>query len=185
VPIRGSDSDIEGQLVFRLDPRGEAVLETEPNVAGSTGQFINGRAMAATLLPRLPGKAVGVGDRWLDTIYVEASEEASRVEGHSIIQHTVMSDTLLGGRRIVRVSLEGEDHRRIEATQAGMSVSQTLDGRGEGLVLWDPGARAVVEYRYGSELNGTMEMSAMSFPLTVHVRSESVLVLETAPDRAR
>jgi hypothetical protein len=172
-----SEASIDGALTFDLDRRGAVTVTSMPEVAGAAVHFVTPEAMAATLFPRLPGGPVRPGDTWTDTIRVGAGGEGGLVEGTSVVAYAVKGDTVIAGRALVRVELTGEDRRDLEASEAGMEVSQTLAGSSTGWFLWDAVRGVPYEYVRESELTGRMEVRDLPFPLSLRMTSRNELRL--------
>lgn len=172
-----TEESIEGLLVFDLDPKGLATVVAAPDVEGAVARFMTPEAMAVTLFPRLPGRAVHAGDTWTDTIRVDTDGEAGSVVGTSIVTHTVAGDTVVAGRLLLLVELVGEDRRELAARQAGMEVNQILSGSSTGWFLWDVSRGVPYGSVRESELTGTMEVTGVPFPLSIRVTSRNELRL--------
>lgn len=174
---RASEADIQGTLDFVLDPRGRVTVTGEPELSGNAPDFLTGAAMAQTLFPRLPGRAVTPGDTWTDTIRVDSETPSGSIEAESVVTYTAGRDTTVAGRRLLRVDLRSEDQRYVEGSQGGMDLSQDLSGDSEGWFLWDLEAHELVESVTESELTGTMDVAAAPIPFSVRLRGTSVLRL--------
>lgn len=174
-------ADFGGPLVFSLDRRGVPTLIESPGIPGEAARFLAPDVLAATLLPRLPGRAVTPGHRWTDTVRVDAETADTRVEGASIVTYTVRGDTAVGARSLLEVTLVARDRRRITGNESGMRVSRSLTGGSTGWFLWDLHRGLLHESVYDTELTGTMEIASAPFPLSLRVRSRTELRLVDAP----
>lgn len=170
---RFDEENVDGPLVFDLDRTGEVTVVSTPDLSGTASEMMSVATVASTLLPRLPGRVVGPGERWTDTVQVSANEAAGRIEMTSIVEYTVVGDTLVDGRPMVRVDFVTDDSRRVQASTQGMDINQDIGGEGTGWFLWDPGARLVHSQYSMSELAGTMEVSGAPFPLPLAVEAVS------------
>lgn len=179
-PRSTGTSAVDEPLVFALDRRGESTVVSSPDVGDPMARFLSPEALAATLFPRLPGRAVEVGHRWTDTVEVDAEGPETRVRATSIVRYTVVGDTAVGGRSLLQVALEAEDHREIAGT-GDTAVRHTLDGGSTGWFLWDPFRGLLHESVRDSDLSGTMEVEGAPFPLSLRVRSRTELRLVDVP----
>jgi hypothetical protein len=178
-PNTASASEVSGTMVFNLDRRGRAELTRSPELRGLAGDFMTPAAMVASLFPRLPGRAVGVGETWTDTIVVDAQRANGSVAGTSVVTYTVAGDSVMDGRTLVRVTHVSEDRMHTEGAQAGFDVVQDLAGDSEGHFLWDLAQGLLFESVTVSDYRGSMNVSAAPFPMSVSVRSTSTLRLHT------
>lgn len=177
-PQTASGSQVSGNMVFNLDRRGRTEFVEGPELEGLAEQFLTPAAMAATLFPRLPGRAVAVGDMWTDTVDVNAQQSTGSTSAHSVVTFTVAGDTTVAGRSLLKVTFTSDDTQHTEGAQAGFDVVQDLSGESEGHFLWDMAAGMVYESVTESDLTGNMNVSAAPFPLSVAVRSTSTLRLQ-------
>jgi hypothetical protein len=180
-PVTADASGISGPLVFSLDRRGVATVVSQPEVQLSAQTFFQPLAVAHTFFPRLPGRAARAGDAWTDTIHYEGPQGAGSVNTTAVMKYTVMGDTLVGGRSLVKIGVEGSADSRASGSFGGMDFSQNMSGTTTGWVLWDLGRSLMTEMFDDSDAKGSMDVSAASFPLTVHVRGRSRARL--APER--
>lgn len=181
-PTQTATTDaIDGPLVFSLDRRGEVTVVSSPEVDPEAARFLSPETTAATLFPRLPGRAVELGDTWTDTVAVDATQPGTSVTGASIVTYTVAGDTLVAGHRLLKVTLVAADHRVVTGTQQGMEINQSLDGSSEGWFLWDTARGLLQESIYDSDLTGTMEVDVAPFPMSIRVRSRRDVRLAGGP----
>lgn len=183
-PLTGSreitEEEIEGPLVFTLEPDGETSIHETPELASAAAGFVAPRSLARTFFPRFPVRAWAPGMTWTDTVTVDASSEGVQTASRSVIRYTAEGDTVVGGRTLLRVRMAGEDRRSVEGAMAGMDMTQDLSGSSEGWFLWDPALGLHTELVYRSDLTGTMEVSGAPFPLSVRVRSTARTALQEA-----
>ena len=179
-----TEEAIEGPLVFRIDPVGAATVVSTPSVSGAAARFLTPAATASTFFPRVPGRAVARGDTWTDTVLVDAAQAGGSVAGTSVVTYTIVGDTLIRERYLVRVDLAGEDERVLSSDQAGMEIRQALAGTSTGWFLWDPALGLPYESVRDSELVGTMELPEVPFPFSIRLtsRNESRLVEAESDD---
>lgn len=168
-----TEEQIEGLLVFSLDPVGTATVVSTPTVGGGAAQFVTPAATAATFFPRVPGREVARGDTWTDTVLVDADQGGGSVAGTSVVTYTIAGDTVISERYLVRVDLAGQDERVLSSDQADMAIRQSLAGTSTGWFLWDPALGLPYESVRDSELIGTMEVAEVPFPFSIRLRSRS------------
>lgn len=172
-PAVADESGISGPLVFSLDRRGVSTLVAQPDVSGDARQFFEPLSLAHMFFPRLPGRGVQPGEAWTDTIHYEGRQGDGDMKATAIMTYTVMGDTLVGERRVLKLAMEGTSESSVSGTVSGMDYNQKVSGSVKGWVLWDL-QRALMTEMYGdTDATGTMDVSAAPFPLTVHVRGQS------------
>ncbi len=177
-PVRIDESDVEGALIFSLDRTGNAVIAERPEVEVGASQMVSGFALAHGFFPGLPGRAAVVGDAWVDTVRYEGAEGAGSRSETAILRYTVVGDTAVAGRDLLRIDVEGESETSAELEVAGMTVSQRsrLDIRG--WVLWDAEAGLMYERRSESSGRGTASVPMVPNPIPIQVRSHQHARLE-------
>ena len=174
-PERADIDDVEGSLVFTLDPRGAATVVTKPDLRGTAVQMVDPATVAHGFFPRLPGTPPTPGMTWTDTIAYESDSGEASSQVRSIITYTVVGDTVVDGRSLLRVDTEGSDERTAEGTTAGMDFVQNVSGTVEGFFLWDLAAGKLHTQFTESDMSGTMELAAAPFPLGVAMRASSLV----------
>ncbi len=177
-PASADESGIEGPLVFTLDRKGAATLVSQPKLSQSAQQFFQPVLMAQTFFPRLPGRGVSPGESWTDTIRAEGAQGEGSVSSVSVVTYTAAGDTVVDGRSLVRITLDGTTDQTASGFIAGMDFSQSATGSMSGWVLWDMGRGLMVESYTDSEARGSMDVSAAPFPLGIRVRQQSRVKLQ-------
>ena len=176
-PITVDEGDIEGPLVFSLDRKGAATLISGPTLSGQAKQFFPSLSTAHSFFPRVPGTGVNVGDTWTDTIHYEGPEGDGEVTANSVLTYTVVGDTMVDGRNLLKFTFTGTQDSSASGVTAGMDFSQDVSGTVEGYVLWDMSAGIMVERFTDSDGRGSMEVSAAPFPLSIRARGQSTVKL--------
>lgn len=176
-PVTADGSGIGGPIVFTLDAQGRVGEVTQPEITGNARQFVRPLTTAATFFPRLPGRAMDAGATWTDTIRIEGSDASGRVSSVKVVTSTVVGDTTVAGLALLKVVTEGTEDSSSSGVIAGMDFSQDVRGDVEGWFLWDGRRGVVVESYEQADLRGDMDVSAAPFPLTVRIRSQSIVRL--------
>lgn len=161
---RGDESEIDGPIVFTIDRMGAGTLVSAPTVQGVAAQAVSPGAMAAGFFPRLPGRAVTMGETWTDTVSISTQEDAGTNEGTTVYVFTAVGDTVVAGRSLLKVSFTSDDERTSLMSQQGADIRQDVSGSGDGFYLWDAGRNLVVEQYIEARLRGTMEVSVAPMP---------------------
>ncbi len=176
-PERADTDDVEGPLVFNLDRRGVATVVTLPELSGNAAQMVSGASMAHTFFPRLPGESPTMGMAWSDTIAFEAEEAGNNTVAEIIVNYTVVGDTLVDGRNLLKVDMTAQDDRTSEGVTQGMGFVQSVSGDVTGYFLWDLSAGMLHSMVQESEMFGTMEVDMAPFPLDISMRGKTVITL--------
>jgi hypothetical protein len=161
---RGDESEIDGPVVFTIDRKGAGTLVSGPTIEGVAAQAVSPGAMAAGFFPRLPGRAVTVGETWTDTVTISTQEEAGTNEGTTVYDFTARGDTVVAGRTLLKVTFTMDDERMSQMSQMGADITQDVSGQGDGFYLWDSSRSLIVEQYAEARMRGTMEVSIAPVP---------------------
>jgi len=175
--ITADESQISGPLVFTLDRRGRTSIVSRPETKGPATQFFGALSLAHSFFPRLPGRAIGPGDEWTDTIRYSGKEGQGQVDAVIVAHYTAVSDTTVAGRSLLKIAMTGTSDLHVTGVTAGMDVSQDLTGKLEGVILWDPVRGLMAESSVAGDARGPMEVSAAPFPLNVRARQRTTIRL--------
>ncbi|MDX1492876.1 MAG: hypothetical protein R3253_02290, partial [Longimicrobiales bacterium] len=141
-------------------------------------QFVSGLVLANHFFPGLPGSAAGVGDSWVDTVSYRGSEGSGERSETAILRYTVVGDTLMGGRLLREIGVQGTSESEATIAVQGMQVSQTGEVEIQGHVLWDPTAGVMVERRTEARGSGTASAPIAPAPLPIQIRSVQTIRLQ-------
>ncbi|MDT8342565.1 MAG: hypothetical protein RQ751_13725 [Longimicrobiales bacterium] len=172
-PQRMTAADVEGPLVFDLDSRGRATVVSTPEVSSAAASLLGPTEMAHSFFPRLPDARPAPGMAWTDTIAYQAEEGPGSVVARTVMTYTVVGDTVVAGRSLLRVDLAGNVTRTLEGATAGMSVLQDMTGTVRGHFLWDVARGVLHSQEAHSELTGVMDVDAAPYPMDMTVRTVS------------
>ena len=172
-PITADGSGISGPVVFSLDRRGTPTLESQPEVTGSSASFFQPLEVAHMFFPRLSGRAAHPGDTWTDTIHFESSRQEGDLAYTTVLKYAVAGDTVVAGRSLLKIAVEGTAESTTSGSVGGMDFSQKVSGDVTGWVLWDV-ERALMTEMFGStDANGTMDVSVAPYPMSIHYMKQS------------
>jgi hypothetical protein len=177
-PASADETGIEGPLVFTLDRKGAATIVSQPKLSQSAQQFFQPVLLAQTFFPRLPGRGVSAGESWTDTIRAEGAQGEGSISSVFVVTYSAAGDTVIDGRSLVRITLQGTTDQTASGLIAGMDFSQTATGNMSGWILWDMRRGLMVESYTDSEARGSMDVSAAPFPLGIRVRQQSRVKLQ-------
>jgi len=161
-----------------LDRKGAATIVSQPKLNQSAQQFFQPLLMAHTFFPRLPGRGVAPGESWTDTIHAEGPQGEGQMSTDMVVTYKVAGDTMVGGRSVLRLDMDGTVDQTASGLIAGMDFTQSAAGTMTGWVLWDMRGGLMVENYTESDAKGTMDVSAAPFPLGIRVRTQSRVKLQ-------
>lgn len=162
--LTATESDIEGPLVFTLDSKGRGTAVTVPETKGSAEQLVAPISFVHEFFPRLPGGAVDPGATWTDTISWEASTAEGDMSTVSVLNYTLVGDTVVDGTSLLHIAYTGKSEIVGAGVTEGMEVMQTFSGDTEGMFLWDTAKGIMVAGKSSQDMDGTVEVPAAGMP---------------------
>ncbi len=176
--VRADESGIDAPVVFTMDRRGRTTLVSAPELDETTEQFFSPITVASSMFPRVPGRAVEPGYMWTDTVNIDGQQGGGTVKSVSVLNYTVVGDTVVDGRSLLRFDFEGTVESASAGVTAGMDFTQNASGDASGYVLWDMQRSLVVEMFSEGDMRGSMEVAAAPFPLGMRMRAQSRMKLK-------
>jgi len=170
-PIRLDEGDIQGSLIYSLDRQGNATVEQLPEVRDEASQMISGLALAHGFLPGLPGRALEAGESWVDTVSFEGVDGPGSRSETSVVRYTVVGDTVVDGRSLLSIVLDGSTDTSNDMEISGMTVSQTSELELKGHLLWDLSTGMMIESRRSASGSGTVRVPVAPAPLPIEIRT--------------
>ncbi|HSH75067.1 MAG TPA: hypothetical protein VLA09_05270, partial [Longimicrobiales bacterium] len=138
-----------------------------------------GPAVAHSIFPGLPGRAVAMGDRWVDTVAYSDDLSGGEASQRSITEYTVVGDAVVEGRSLVEITFKGTSDSRQTMALQGAEVRQETLTEIEGHVLWDVERGLLFEREMRSVGTGTVRVALAPGPLPTRVESRSRVRLQT------
>ncbi len=176
---------VTGSLEFVIGPLGEVEVISTPEVPGDglvppTPISFN----AEELFPRFPGRPIGAGDTWADTVVTTEDlagldlpiPAGGTAETTVVYTYTLVGDTLVDGRTLQKVAVNSEMTEQPALDVGGEEVGGDMTNTVAGYVLWDPERRLVVVADLVRTMEGTMQMMGMSMSMTAAGRARMLLV---------
>ncbi len=166
-------SDVGGPIGVDLSFRGVVAVVDTPAVTAAFEEVVGVEALVRPLFVRLPGYAVRAGARWVDTVVTREESGGTASTGTSVIVSTLLGDTLVNGRRLLRIGTHTETSLEVVGTSGGAEIEEQLSGTVEGRVLWDPEASLLFARTESGELSGTLVLpgtGAPAMPVSARVR---------------
>jgi hypothetical protein len=170
-PVEIDESSVRGDLAFSLDRVGDATVTRRPAVADEASQMISGLSLAHTFFPALPGRATEAGDSWVDTLSYSGDDGPGSMSESSVLSYTVAGDTVVDGRSLLLIEVEGTTTSANDMEFSGMPVSQESELAVRGYVLWDPASGIMFEQYRESTGSGVVSVPVVPAPLPVSVRT--------------
>ena len=168
--VRLDESEVDGALIFSLDRKGNATVTSRPDVSEAASRMISGLGTAHTFFPGLPGQVVSPGDQWIDTVSYEGDAELGATSELTILQYTVVGDTAVDGRSLLRIALAGTSKLSSAMELQGMQLAQSSTVDVEGHVLWDVGSGLMFELVKTGAGQGSVEMAIAPQGLPIEVK---------------
>ncbi len=172
-PVTADESGIEGPLVFTMGRRGDVTVSTLPTLSGNADMLFGGVSLANQFFPRLPDDAIAMGDSWTDTTSWEAEEGGGNVSVTVVSNFTVVGDTVVDGRALLKINGTARTQMDTRSTTQGMDIFQSIDIASEGYLLWDTQVGLPYESHMTLEGNGSIEVSAAPEPFSMTLRGQS------------
>ncbi len=166
-PMSIDEGSVMGELVFRLDRRGDVTVVSMPEIDAAAGQLVPPQQIAHSFFPGLPGRAVSIGDTWTDTIAYESDVGGGQT---SILEYTVVGDTLVEGRSLLSIAFQGTADMTQALSMQGTEISQATNLVIEGRVLWD--LQRGIMFERVTNATGTGTVRAALLPAELPTRFE-------------
>ncbi|MYH51775.1 MAG: hypothetical protein F4139_02370 [Gemmatimonadetes bacterium] len=167
--------DVSGTLDILADRYGIVEVASFPEVSGPLAPMSSFPTLPYLLFPRLEEGATDPGSTWTDSVTTSTEGEVD-LTSTTVTSYTLMGDTVVEDRTLVRIDVEANIALELEADQQGTMIGQALEGSANGFVLWDPERRLVVYGQFARDLEGDMTMAGIP-PIPVGISGPTVLVL--------
>lgn len=141
-------------------------------LGGEVGMLAHTRMMAA--LPMMPGRALRIGETWVDTVHVDTEQDGIALKGTTIISGTYRADSTANGRAVNIVDIVSVTSMSGTGTMQGTAVDQTMKIDGTVRVLWDQARHLPVRQEANMTMN--MQMIAGGMNMDMQGRTRSVTV---------
>jgi hypothetical protein len=168
-PVTLDGSAVRGNLRFSLDRMGNSTVLERPEVSDIAIQMVSSLGLAHTFFPGLPGSAVTVGDGWVDTVSYEGPEGPGVRSERAVLRYTATGDTVVAGRPLLVLSVEGNMESSTDLVVGGMAISQSTIRNITGSVLWDLQNGLMFESVRTETGSGTVRVPIAPGPLPIQV----------------
>lgn len=152
------EGEIGGPFTVRVSHTGLVEVVDTPSLGQALLDIAGPENLVRPLFAQLPGRPVEIGDRWVDTVATVEEIAGTRSVARSVITSTLEGDTVVAGRRLLRILTESANTIEVTGVSGGVDVEQRLTGVTTGTVLWDETARLLVERVVTGELAGTLTL---------------------------
>lgn len=161
-PVMGTRSadadDVTGPLALVLSRQGHVEVGAMPSLDSAVADLTPFPGVAFEMFPRLPGRPIGQGGTWVDTVTWAVEEETSESATQTVYTYTLMGDTLVDGETLLNIAMQGEITMELLEGVGDAVARQRLTGSTSGYVLWDP-ERNLPKYSASyREIEGTNQM---------------------------
>ncbi|MCY4573904.1 MAG: hypothetical protein OXF01_14005 [Gemmatimonadetes bacterium] len=155
--VAGADQ-ISGPLAMVVSRQGHVEVGAMPALDSAVADLTPFPGIAFDMFPRLPGYPVGLGGMWVDTVGWSVTDETSESATQTVFTYTIVGDTLVDGRTLLNIAVEGEvSMQMIEGVGDALS-DQRLTGTATGYVLWDPEQNLPKHSAMHRQLEGTNQV---------------------------
>lgn len=168
-----STDDIGGPVTVSITSAGRIAVVDTPAVTLALLDVATVDQLVRPFFVSLPNAVAEPGARWADTIVTREEAPRTVTRTTSVIVSTLTGDTVVDGRRLLRIVTRNETAVEVTGLSGGVEVEQQLSGALTGTVFWDPEARLLVARTEEGTLSGNLLMpgtSPASFPVTAEVR---------------
>jgi hypothetical protein len=180
-----TEADLDGPVDVGLSPTGRLVVVDTPAVTAAFLEVAGVEALVRPFFITLPGRPVEAGARWTDTVVTEELGPETTTRATSVIVATLVGDTVVAGRRLLRIETRTETAVEVTGESGGVAIEQQLAGTMAGIVLWDPHDRLLVSRAESGTLSGYLLMpgaSPASLPVSTAIRRSVALGADAITD---
>jgi hypothetical protein len=170
-------SAVDGHFTVRVASTGFAAITESPKLGGALPDIIGPESLVRGLFVHLPGRPVGVGAQWVDSMTVTEEVGETRSVSRTLITSILEGDTVMAGRRLLRIRTEAITQVTLAGVSGGVEVEQDLSGTVTGLVLWDHQAGLLFRRTEAGTLSGTLTLPGVADPMPVQVDVSHSVVL--------
>jgi len=160
-PISMDESGLEGEFVFELDRLGRVSSMSSPQANQLGAQVFAAPVVAHALFPRLPGRAVAMGDSWMDTVTYSEDEEAGVTQVRSSLTYTVVGEAQIDGRALSEIAFEGTAEVTQDLELEGARINQASEVEVEGRFRWDASAGLLFDSEMSMEGAGSVSIALL------------------------
>jgi hypothetical protein len=165
------ESDIGGPFTLHLSAAGRLEVVDTPSLSDAVLDIAGVEGLVRPLFVQLPASSVGRGARWVDTLTTIDESAGTRSVIRTRITSTLVGDTMVAGRRLLRIRTLAENSVEVTGISGGVEIVQRLEGTTSGRVLWDDQAHLLVERASSGTLSGTLELPGLDVdPMPVRAR---------------
>ena len=169
--------DVSGGLALVVGRQGHVEVGAMPVLDNAVADLTPFPGIAFDIFPRLPGYPVGLGGTWVDTVSWSVTDETSESATQTVFTYTIVGDTLVDGRTLLNIAVEGEvSMQMIEGVGDALS-DQRLTGTATGYVLWDPERNLPKHSALHRQLEGTNQVPGAG---TIRMRIGGVVRVQAA-----
>lgn len=173
------EDDLEGPIVFSMDPMGRTTITSLPEMKGPSGELASPHAIAYQFFPRLPGRVTDPGESWTDTIHFEAEVGQGDMVSTTIATYTLVGDTVVDGINLLNISMSATAEVTQSSVTEGMEINMVFGGDVSGTALWDPARSLYFGGSSEQDMSGTLEVPAAGVPpMPLRVRGSSHVRLQ-------
>lgn len=168
-PAMVDESAVGGPFMAEVAATGLVGITDAPALAGALPDITGPESLVRGLFVHLPGRPVPVGGQWVDSVTITEEVGETRSVTRSVITSTLEGDTVVAGRRLLRIRTEAPTALELTGVSGGVQVEQRLSGTITGIVLWDDAAHLLYHRAEAGELTGTLTLPGVADPMPSRV----------------
>ena len=158
------ESDVDGPLVFVVQPDGSVAVAATPTVSGAGEELRPFQSLPYELFPRLPGRVISPGGSWVDTVTWNSGPDEGPLASSTVYTYTLAGDTTVAGSVLLKIDVAGETSLEGSMETGGLHIEQSLSGTTSGFYLWDAEAGLLHSAELNRELEGSLRVPSMNIP---------------------
>lgn len=162
--MSADESDVSGAFDLVLSRTGEVSINDVPTASGNAANLSGFRSMSQSIFPRLPDATVMPGESWVDTVTWSGTDGPAEIATTSVVTSTVVGDTIVDGRTVVRVDVSSTGTMETETNQQGAVFVNELETSATGFFFFDTSANLLVAYQLDREVEGIVTVEGMGIP---------------------
>lgn len=177
--------DLAGPFGVNLSSTGRVVVVDTPAVTLALLEVAGVEGLVRPFFVNLPGRIVEPGARWTDTVTTREEGPEAVTRATSVIISTLVADTVIGERRLLRIETRTETAVEVTGESGGVDIEQQLSGTIMGTILWDAESRLLVARTETGSLAGSLVMpgtSPVALPVSATIR-RSIQLRDAIADR--
>ena len=159
--------EVTGAYVFTMGPDGAVEVISAPEIPGPAEAVAPLAGLHHEWFPLLSGTAAQPGDNWSGTVAWSHEGSTSRSSSSTAFDYTLVGDTTVAGRTLLKISLTGEAELTSRTNRNGAELTTSVAGANAGVALWDHERGLLHSMEVTFDYSGTMSTPMGDLPVAV------------------